>query len=141
MIDRGRIGYTTPPSAVTIDAWRVQLFCRATGETDPSAWSPHAVVPPTFLKAMETEHYSSAALLTLLDVPLHGVLHAEQSFDHHAPVRIGDELQIERRIERIEDKKDGALTFITVDTNYRLAARLAARSRQVILVRNRLPST
>jgi hypothetical protein len=26
-------------------------------------------------------------------------------------VRIGDELQIERRIERIEDKKDGALTF------------------------------
>ena len=141
MIDRGRIGYTTPSSTVTIDAWRVQLFCRATGETDPSAWGPDAVVPPTFLKAMETEHYSSAALLELLDVPLQGVLHAEQSFDHHAPVRIGDELQIERRIERIEDKKDGALTFVTVDTSYRLAARLAASSRQVILVRNQRAAT
>jgi acyl dehydratase len=144
-IDRGRIGFTTAPSRVTIDGWRVKLFCQAIGETDPVYWDADAAraaghaacpVPPTFLKAIEGEHYSSAALLQLLQVPLAGVLHAEQRFDHLAPVHVGDVVDVSRQVARIDDKKDGALTFIVVDTDYRVADRPAARSTQTILVRN-----
>ncbi|HWK85519.1 MAG TPA: enoyl-CoA hydratase-related protein [Caldimonas sp.] len=35
MIDRSRVGFVTEPTTERIDAWRVELYCRATGETDP----------------------------------------------------------------------------------------------------------
>jgi acyl dehydratase len=146
MIDRSRIGFSTAPTTITVDGWRVKLFCQATGETDPVYWDdavaraaghPACPLPPTYLKAIEGEHFSSAALMQLLQVPLRGVLHAEQAFEHHAPVHVGDCIEVRREVVAIVDKKDGAMTFIVVDTAYRVGTVLAASSRQTILVRNR----
>ncbi len=137
MIDRSRVGFETPPTRVPIDTWRVKLFCEAVGEDDPVYWDPAAAasaglaacpLPPTYLKAIEGEHFSSAALLQLLQVPLLGVLHAEQQFDYLAPVHVGDTVDLQRRIDRIFDKKDGALSFIVVDTDYRVTGRAVART-------------
>ncbi len=145
MIDRSRIGFRTVPTIARVDAWRVRLFCRAIGETDPiyvadaaarAAGHPACPVPPTFLKAIEGEHFSSAALLELLAVPMRGVLHAEQAFSHASPVYVGDTVEVSRTITDIHDKKNGALTFIIVDTDYRVGDRPVASSRQTILVRN-----
>lgn len=145
MIDRSKVGFQTTPTQVVIDAWRVKLFCQAIGEDDARYWDPSAAaaageqacpLPPTFLKAVEGEHFSSAALMQLLQVPLLGVLHAEQQFDYLAPVHVGDTVELSRRIDRIFDKKDGALSFIVVDTDYRVAGQAVARSTQTILVRN-----
>lgn len=147
MINRAHIGYTTPPSDAAVDAWRVRLFCQAIGEDDPVYTDPEAArraghpacpVPPTFLKALEGEHFSSARLMNVLDVPLRQVLHAEQAFEHFAPLHVGDSVTISRRVADIYDKKDGAMTFIVVDTTYAVAGRQVATSRQTILVRNRL---
>jgi acyl dehydratase len=146
MIERGRVGFSTPPSRVRIDAWRAKLFCQAIGESDPVYWDDDAAraaghracpVPPTFLKAIEGEHFSSAELMRLLQVPLTGVLHAEQAFEHLHPVHVGDVLEVSRVVRDIYDKKDGALTFIVVDTDYVHDGRSAATSRQTILVRNK----
>lgn len=145
MINRSHIGFTTAPTAAVIDGWRVKLFCQAIGETDPvyldpaaasAAGHPACPVPPTFLKAIEGEHFSSAQLLAMLGVPLRGVLHAEQAFEHLAPVHVGDRVAISRTIADIQEKKNGALTFIVVDTHYRVAERAVATSRQTILVRH-----
>ena len=149
MIDRSHIGFTTEPSTAVIESWRVQLFCQAIGETDPVYWDLNVAqaaghracpVPPTFLKAMEGEHFSSAALLKQLAVPLRGVLHAEQSFEHLAPLYVGDAVEINRTVSDIAEKKQGALTFITVDTSYKVAGQVVASSCQNILVRNQLAS-
>lgn len=145
MIDRQHVGFTSPPSEAVVDAWRVKLFCQAIGEDDPVHWDleaareaglPGCVVPPTFLKALEGEHFSSAALLKLLQVPVNRVLHAEQTFEYAAPLWVGDRVSISRRISDIHDKKEGAITFVVVDTDYRVANGLVASSRQSILVRN-----
>ena len=147
MIDRSRIGFSTAPTTVTVDGWRIKLFCQAIGETDPVYWDdavaraagyPACPLPPTYLKAIEGEHFSSAALMQLLQVPLRGVLHVEQAFEHHAPVHVGDRIEVCREVVEIVDKKDGAMTLIVVDTAYRVGTVLAASSRQTILVRNRL---
>jgi acyl dehydratase len=149
MIDRSRIGFSTEATTVGIDAWRVKLFCQAIDETDPVYWDgdaaraaghPACPVPPTFLKAIEGEHYSSAQLMRLLAIPLRGVLHAEQSFDHFAPVYVGDQVEVSRTVADIYDKKNGALTFVVVDTHYRRAGQPVADSRQTILVRH-VPET
>lgn len=147
MIDRTRIGFETEATTEDIDGWRVKLFCQAIGEDDPvycdpaaarAAGHPTCPAPPTFLKAVEGDHFSSAQLMSLLKVPLHGVLHAEQSFDHLAPVYVGDRIEVSRKVTDIFDKKNGALTFIVVDTHYRRAGQPVASSRQTILVRNAL---
>ena len=147
MIDRSRIGFRTEPTSHVVEGWRVRLFCQAIGETDAIYWDaaaaqaaghPACPLPPTFLKGIEAEHFSSAALMKLLQVPLRGVLHAEQAFEHLAPVYAGDRVEVNRSVRDIYDKKDGALTFIVVDTDYRVDARPVATSRQTILVRNQL---
>jgi hypothetical protein len=136
MIDRKYVGFTTDPSTVQVDPWRVKLFCEATGEQGARAGHAGQVLPPTYLKAIETEHCSSAALLQMMEVPVRGVLHAEQSFEHLAPVHVGDAVEVQRLVADIYDKKDGALTFIVVDSRYRVAGHLVALSRQTILIRN-----
>lgn len=145
MTDRSRIGFRTGPTKALVDGWRVKLFCQAIGETDPvyhdpaaahAAGHPACPVPPTFLKAIEGEHFSSASLMKLLGVPLRDVLHAEQAFEHLVPVYVGDTVEVSRTVTDIHDKKDGALTFIVVDTHYRVGAAPVATSRQTILVRN-----
>lgn len=147
MIDRSHIGFTTEPTTARIDPWRVQLFCQATGETDPVYWDATVAaaqghracpLPPTFLKAMEGEHFSSAQLLKRLNVPVLGVLHAEQTFEHLAPLCVGDAVEISRKVVDIYHKKEGTLTFIVVDTHYCVSAQPVASSRQTILVRNTL---
>lgn len=145
MIDRSRIGFTTPPTQVRTDPWRVKLFCQAIGEADPvyldldaarAAGFEKTLLPPTFLKAIEGDHFSSAAMLELLNVPLRGVMHAEQSFDYLEPVCVGGPVIVSRTVHDIHDKKNGALIFIVLDTRYEVAGRLVATSRQTIVVRN-----
>jgi acyl dehydratase len=146
MIDRKFIGYTTAPTSVRVDGWRVRLFCEAIGETDPVYWdAPTATaaghrgipVPPTFLKALEGEHFNSAALMQLLEVPVRKVLHAEQSFEHLRPVHVGDEVEITRTVSDLFDKRNGELSFVVVETTYRVLGAMACRSVQTVLVRNR----
>lgn len=145
VIDRERIGFATTPTQATVDAWRVNLFCQAIGEADPVYTDPAAArdagfracpVPPTYLKAIEGEHFSSAQLLSLLGVPLRGVLHAEQEFDYLGQAYVGDVVTVSRTIADIHDKKEGELTFIVVDTDYSVRNEAVAKSRQTILVRN-----
>jgi hydroxyacyl-ACP dehydratase HTD2-like protein with hotdog domain len=145
MIDRAHIGFSTAPSAVTVDAWRVQLFCQAIGSTNAAHWNLEAArlagfsacpVPPTFLKAVETDHFTSAAILQLIKVPMHSVLHAEQSFDYLEPVYVGDAIEIKRTIADIYDKREGLLSFIVVDTEFRRQDTKVCESRQTLVVRN-----
>jgi acyl dehydratase len=145
-MDRSRIGFCTTPSRVTVDPWRVKLFCQAIGATDTVHWDPDAArqlglpgcpVPPTFLKALETDHFTSASLLQLLQVPVRSVMHAEQSFEFLQPVYVGDQLEVKRTIVDIYDKREGALSFIVVDTEFSREDVKVCESRQTIVARNK----
>jgi len=149
LTDRSRIGHTTEPTTHAVDGWRVKLFCQAIGETDPVFCDPAAArraghaacpVPPTFLKALESEHQSGAVLMALLDVPMTGVLHAEQRFEFEVPVHVGDTVEISRTVADIFDKRAGAMTFIVVDSHFRVAGQAVAKARQTIVVRNSVPA-
>lgn len=150
MIDSRFKGYTTQASQVQVDAWRVKLFCQAVGETDAVHWDDALAraaghracpVPPTFLKALESDHFSSAALLRVLQVSVGKVLHAEQSFEYHQPVYAGDVLEISRTIRDLYDKRDGAMSFVVVQTDYRANGQVAASSIQTIMIRNQMEAT
>jgi len=132
MIDRKFLGYTTTPSSVRIDPWRVRLFCQAIGERNP-VYTDEAA-------ARSAEHCGSATLLQTLEVPVRSVLHAEQDFTYLQPVHVGDEVEMSRTVTDLYDKRGGAMSFIVVQTRYSVAGTVAARSVQTILVRNSQPS-
>lgn len=148
MTDRSRIGHVTAPTTHAVDAWRVKLFCQAIGETDPvffdataaaRAGHPACLMPPTFLKALESEHQTGPALMELLDTPVAGVLHAEQAFEFDAPVHVGEMVQISRTVADMIDKRGGAMTFVVIDSQFSVAGRPVGRARQTIMVRNAAP--
>jgi hypothetical protein len=145
MIDSRHIGFSTRPSTMMIDRWRVQLFCEAIGETDPiyldeavarNAGHPSCPVPPTFLRALEADHFSAAEILKILEIPVLSVLHAEQSFIYHATAHVGESIEVTRTLTDSYDKRGGALTFIVLESHFRRAGETICGSRQVIAVRN-----
>jgi len=147
MIDISFKGYTTTPSQVFVDAWRVKLFCQAIGELNPVHWDMVAAkasgyracpAPPTFLKALESEHVSSSDLLRVLKLSVSKVLHAEQSFEYHKPVYVGDVVEIQRTITDLYDKREGTMSFIVVRTDYRVERQAVGYSVQTIMVRNQI---
>jgi hypothetical protein len=134
-IARHHIGFTLPSFTVLVDPERLQQFSRAIGETSPQLCG--TIAPPTFLKALEGEHNSSRVMLEALEVNLRDIVHAEQQFDYLAPVRAGDSIQVERRVRDIYDKRDGAIEFIVLESVLTREGAVVARSRQLIMVRNR----
>jgi acyl dehydratase len=141
------IGFKTAPTKIVVDPWRVKLFGEAIGETDPvysddaaarAAGHKACLVPPTFLKALESEHCGSAVLLELLGIPMRRVLHVEQGFTLLAPVHVGDEVEISREITDLYDKRAGALSFIVVRTRFQIDGALVCESVQTLMARNEL---
>ena len=149
MIDHKNIGYRTTPTVLPIDAWRVKLFCQAIGELDPVYWNEELArhaghtqcpIPPTYLKAVEGDHCTSAELLQILGIPVKGVLHAEQSFTYFSQVYVGDMVEVSREIIDIYEKKSGVYNFVVVESHFKVKEQLAATNKQVILIRNILES-
>ena len=101
-LDRALVGRSYPPSAV-YEVGRAKLaeFATAIGSEDPvhrdqaaarAAGHPDVVAPPTFAIAVTLE----AAMVVLGDpdvgIDYSRVVHGEQRFTHHRPIRAGDRL-------------------------------------------------
>lgn len=134
-IDRTFLGFALPELAVTITPERLARFAEAIGETDPAFG--RELAPPTFLKVVEGEGGSSRKILETLQVDLRRILHAEQQFEYFVPIRAGDTITVRRKVADLYEKKGGEMEFIVIESTFTNAAgKLAARSRQIVLVRN-----
>lgn len=113
MVSRSLIGHRFPVVEARVEAGRLRNFRRTIGAADPC--DPRA--PPTYLFALELlESDRPLAFIEDLGVDMGTVLHSEQSFTYHAPVRAGDEIRLETVIADIFEKKNGALVFVVQDT-------------------------
>ncbi len=101
-LDRALVGRSYPPSAVhEVRRTEIARFAAAIGETSPvhhdpaaarAAGHPDVIAPPTFAIAVSLE----AAMVVLDDpdvaIDYGRVVHGEQRFTHHRPIRAGDRL-------------------------------------------------
>lgn len=113
----GRKGHRFAPVTAIVEAGRLRFFHKAIGETNPSVTGPdtsgRVPVPPTYLFCLEMlDAQNPFAFVEELGVPITDILHGEQGFVYHAPVRVGDVLRFEARLSDIFDKKGGQLTFL-----------------------------
>lgn len=134
MSETGYIGYQLPPFEVRVTRESLDRFNQAIGVVGAAADSP---APPTYMKVIEGEGGSSRAILTALDIKLHRVLHAEQSFEYHAPIHAGDVLAVHRGISDHYTKKNGTREFLVIESRLlRADNTLVGRSIQTLILRN-----
>ena len=126
MVDTTDIGRTFPPHSADVEAGRLRLFAKATGETRPeyidegaarAAGHPSLPAPPTFAVCLNLEVPDPFAWLRDLGIDLARVLHATQGFRYFAPIHAGDRITYTSRIENVYRKKGGALTFVVKETD------------------------
>lgn len=102
-------------SSTTFEVGRehVRRFAEAIGDTSPACTDPQAaralghpdcIAPPTFLTVL---NFRFAAEGPVVDpdfgLDYSRVVHGEQSFTHHRPVRVGDVLQVLSRVADVRD--------------------------------------
>jgi acyl dehydratase len=145
MVDGSAIGRTFAPHSADVEAGRLRLFAKATGETRleyldeaaaRAAGHPALPAPPTYAACLYLDEPDPFAWLRECGVDLAQVLHAAQGFSYFAPIRAGDRLTFASRITHVFEKKGGALTFIVklTDVTNQHAVRVA-EVRSTIVVR------
>ena len=145
MLDDTLIGRTFPSHSSDVEAGRLRLFAKATGETRPeycdeaaarAAGHPSLPAPPTYAACLYLDVPDPFAWYRDLDVDLARVLHGAQSFRYFAPIYAGDRLTFASRIANVFRKKGGALTFIIREIEVTNQAGLrVAEMRSTIVVR------
>jgi acyl dehydratase len=134
-IDARHVGRRYGPFRTTVCADQIRAFALAvaggvpgyfaSAHGDPHPFcvdeeaarkSPHGalVAPPTFGVTFAMKPFALACCDPELGLDLLRLLHAEQEFEHGAPVRPGDVLFTEGEI--VEVRSRGALDFLTVRT-------------------------
>jgi acyl dehydratase len=124
-LDRELVGRGYPPSAVyEVGRAKIAEFAAAIGEDDPihrdadaarAAGHPDVIAPPTFAIVISLE----AAFVVLGDpevsLDYSRVVHGEQKFTHHRPIRAGDRLVATTTIDAVRSVAGNDLLTTRVD--------------------------
>ncbi|MGY1744517.1 FAS1-like dehydratase domain-containing protein [Blastococcus sp. SYSU D00695] len=124
-LDAGLVGRSYPPSAV-YEVGRVKIaeFAAALGSTDPvhtdveaarAAGHPDVVAPPTFAIALTLSAAGVVVEDPDVDLDYSRVVHGEQRFVHHRPIRAGDRLVATPTIEAVRSIGGNDLLTTRVD--------------------------
>jgi acyl dehydratase len=126
IIDANQIGRVIPPHSADVEAGRLRLFARATGETRPEYIDDDAAraaghralpAPPTFLLCLDLEVPDPFAWISEMGVDVARVLHGGERFRYFAPVYAGDRLTFSSRIADILQKKSSRKAFVVKETD------------------------
>ena len=124
-LDAGLVGRSYPPSAVyEVGREKIAEFATALGDPDPvyrdpvaarSAGHPDVIAPPTFAIVL-----SLGAGNVVLDDPdvsidYSRVVHGEQRFAHHRPIRAGDRLVATATIDAVKTVAGNDMLTTRVD--------------------------
>jgi acyl dehydratase len=125
-INKALVGKEFPPFVVTVERGRIKDFARAIGDLNPaylddrvgaaSEWGD-IIAPPTFLTTFRADG-ETGNLLSELGTDISRVLHGEQEFELHRPVRPGETFVCRSRVVDIYEKtgRSGPMAFVVRET-------------------------
>ena len=101
------------PFTVTVERGKIKEFARAIGDLSPfylddavgraSEWGD-IIAPPTFAITFRDENADTGVMLRDLGVDIGRILHGEQEFEQHKPIRPGETYLCRSRISDIYEK-------------------------------------
>lgn len=124
-LDPGLVGRSYPPSAVyEVGRAKIAEFAAALGESDPvhrdpaaaqALGHPDVIAPPTFAIVVTLEAANVVLTDPELDFDYSRVVHGEQRFAHHRPIRAGDRLVATTSIENVRTVAGNDMLTTRVD--------------------------
>jgi acyl dehydratase len=124
-LDAGLVGRSYPPSAVyEVGRTKIAEFAAALGESDPAHRDPDAaralghpdvIAPPTFAIVVTLEAANVVLTDPDLDFDYSRVVHGEQRFTHHRPIRAGDRLVATTSIDNVRTVAGNDMLTTRVD--------------------------
>ena len=124
-LDRALVGRSYPPSpAYEVGRAKIAEFAAAIGDDDPvyrdpaaaqAAGHPDVVAPPTFAIVLTLEAANVVLGDPEVSLDYSRVVHGEQRFTHHRPIRAGDRLVATTTIEAVRSVAGNDLLTTRVD--------------------------
>ena len=126
-INKGVIGKESPPFVVTGERGKIKEFARAIGDTNPLYLDDRVgqaseygdiIAPPTFMTTFREAGGDNADFLRELGTDISRLLHGEQEFELHRPLRPGDTLLCRSRILDMYEKtgRSGPMGMVVRET-------------------------
>jgi acyl dehydratase len=123
-VTKEHIGLATEPYKVDVEKGHIRRFCQAIGDENPLFLDEPAasgsayeglIAPLTFSVALSDE---TAAFPLELDV--RRMLHGEQEFIYHKPLRPGNSYTAQMKVADVYERegKSGKMQFIVLDTEF-----------------------
>ncbi|HYE92430.1 MAG TPA: MaoC family dehydratase N-terminal domain-containing protein [Terriglobales bacterium] len=120
-------GKEYPPYTVTVERGRIKDFARAIGDANPfylddrvgaASEFGDVIAPPTFPITFRDEGFDTSAFLAELGTDISRILHGEQEFELHRPLRPGETYLCRPRVADIYEKsgRTGAMAFVVRET-------------------------
>ncbi len=112
-INPDHVGRTYPPTPpYTVSAAKVAEFAAALGDPNPAYAGEAPVAPPTFAAVLGAAAWDALFTDPELDLALQRVVHADQTFDWHRPLRTGDTVTGVLSIDKVRCR--GAMEIVGV---------------------------
>lgn len=132
-------GHEFPTFQARIERDRVMRYLDFLGQQDEagrkSACDDIGPVLPTLPFSLEMEAGVVAAMADLLKVDANYLLHGEQSFTFHNPLRCGDLVSVESRLTDVTWKPAHRVCFFGKETRFLVEGRLTVSSRSVYAIK------
>ena len=145
-VNKALIGKEYGPYTVTVERGRIKDFARAIGDANPfhlddrvgaaSEWGD-VIAPPTFLTTFRDEN-DTGSMLKDLGVDIGRILHGEQEFEIHRPIRPDETFLCRSRILDVYEKsgKSGPMAFVVREmTATDRTNEIVATARHITVVR------
>ncbi len=124
-LDRELVGRSYPPSAVyEVGRGKIAEFAAAIGDPDPvyrdpeaarTAGHPDVIAPPTFAIVLSLGAADVVVEDPEVGIDYSRVVHGEQRFTHHRPIRAGDRLVATTTIEAVRTVAGNDMLTTRVD--------------------------
>ena len=112
-ISAEHVGRSYPPApAYRVSRAKIVEFATALGDDNPAYRGEEPIAPPTFAAVIAAQAWDALFDDEELGLALHRIVHADQSFDFHRPLREGDDVVAQLSIEKVRTR--GALDMVTV---------------------------
>ncbi|MDO5066635.1 MAG: MaoC family dehydratase N-terminal domain-containing protein [Propionibacteriaceae bacterium] len=106
-------GRTYPPApAYRVSRAKIVEFATALQDDNPAYLAETPIAPPTFAAVIAAQAWDSLFADEELGLALNRIVHADQVFDFHRPLREGDDVVARLTIEKVRTR--GALDMVTV---------------------------
>ena len=113
MINPSHVGRTySATTPYEISAAKVAEFALALKDDNPAYQGADAIAPPTFAAVIAAQAWEALFADDELDLALNRIIHGDQSFVFHRPLRDGDSVVAHMTIEKVRIR--GAMDWLTV---------------------------